>query len=531
MAQHGLSLRHRLRLTLHAVRAGMTRYVGNRPWVAGVAGTLVALAMSILTAVEVGEGRREMLDHARQTSQNLVSIISADLARNVEIYNLSLQSMVDAARSPDTWTLPVPARQAKLFDRATTAAFLGGAYVVGADGEVAAAQYDDANTTVHLDDREYFQVQLRNPAAGLYFSHPFMSRLRGGMPSIALTRRIDDAQGNFAGIALLAIRIEYFQHLLDRIDTGEQGSVSIVMADGTLLARKPVDGRDIGASVAKSPTFVPMTAHDSGTYVSVSPVDGVRRIVTYAHVPGTPLIVAIAPAVDDVLAPWQHRSHVAAALTIGFGAVFVVVSWLLAFALRDKQRAQAALLRLASTDPLTGLSNRRVLDKRLDDEWKRARRDDKPLSVLFIDIDHFKRFNDTYGHESGDEVLVAVADCIASVARRSVDLVARYGGEEFAVVLPDTSARGAFTVAEQIRRKVENRVIVRGHDAPQAVTVSVGCATALPGATDFANGVELLAAADAQLYVAKNEGRNRTRSAQWDEYSAVQGASSTGAAL
>ncbi|MGF6469609.1 diguanylate cyclase [Paraburkholderia youngii] len=531
MAQNGLSLRHRLRLTLHAVRAGMTRYVGNRPWVAGVAGTLVALAMSILTAVEVGEGRREMLDHARQTSQNLVSIISADLARNVEIYNLSLQSMVDAARDPDTWTLPVPARQARLFDRATTAAFLGGAYVVGADGEVAAAQYDDANTTVHLDDREYFQVQLRNPAAGLYFSHPFMSRLRGGKPSIALTRRIDDAQGNFAGIALLAIRIEYFQHLLDRIDPGEQGSVSIVMADGTLLARKPVDGRDIGASVAKSPTFVPMTAHDSGTYVSVSPVDGVRRIVTYAHVPGTPLIVAIAPAVDDVLAPWQHRSHVAAALTIGFGAVFVVVSWLLAFALRDKQRAQAALLRLASTDSLTGLSNRRVLDKRLDDEWKRARRDDKPLSVLFIDIDHFKRFNDTYGHESGDEVLVAVADCIASVARRSVDLVARYGGEEFAVVLPDTSARGAFTVAEQIRHKVENRVIVRGHDAPQAVTVSVGCATALPGATDFANGAELLAAADAQLYVAKNEGRNRTRSAQWEEYSAVQGASSTGAAL
>ncbi|MGF6607329.1 hypothetical protein OKW45_002229 [Paraburkholderia sp. WSM4175] len=148
----------------------MPRYVGNRPWVAGVAGTLVALAMSILTAVEVGEGRREMLDHARQTSQNLVSIISADLARNVEIYSLSLQSMVDAAGDPLTWTLPVPVRQAMLFDRATTAAFLGGAYIVGADGEVAAAQYADANTTVHLDDREYFQVQQRNPAAGLYFS-------------------------------------------------------------------------------------------------------------------------------------------------------------------------------------------------------------------------------------------------------------------------------------------------------------------------------------------------------------------------
>ncbi|MGF6701181.1 diguanylate cyclase (GGDEF)-like protein [Paraburkholderia sp. MM5496-R1] len=161
---------------------------------------------------------------------------------------------------------------------------------------------------------------------------------------------------------------------------------------------------------------------------------------------------------------------------------------------------------------------------------KRARRDNKPLSVLFIDIDHFKRFNDTYGHESGDEVWVAVADCIASVALRSADLVARYGGEEFAVVLPDTTAQGAFAVAEQIRRKVENQVIVREHDAPQAVTVSVGCATALPSATDVANGLELMAAADGQLYVAKNEGRNRTRSAQWDEDSATQGVSRTGAA-
>jgi hypothetical protein len=105
----------------------MTRYVGNRPWVAGVAGTVVALAMSTLIALEVGEGRTEMLDHARQNSQNLVSIISADLARNVEIYSLSLQSMADAARDPLTWTLPVPARQAVLFDRATTAAYLGGA--------------------------------------------------------------------------------------------------------------------------------------------------------------------------------------------------------------------------------------------------------------------------------------------------------------------------------------------------------------------------------------------------------------------
>ena len=214
------------------------------------------------------------------------------------------------------------------------------------------------------------------------------------------------------------------------------------MDDGTLLARKPFVPRDIGSNMAKSPTFVTMSSHQAGTYVAVSPVDGVRRMVTYARVPGTPLIAAVAPAVDEVLAPWWHRSRIAGALTLAFGTVFVMVSWLLAFALRDKLRAQAALLRLAATDPLTGLGNRRVLDNRLDEEWRRARRSGRPLSVLFIDIDHFKQFNDVYGHACGDEALSAVAECISATVRRSVDVVARYGGEEFAVVLPETIGRG-----------------------------------------------------------------------------------------
>ncbi len=156
---------------------------------------------------------------------------------------------------------------------------------------------------------------------------------------------------------------------------------------------------------------------------------------------------------------------------------------------------------------MTGLSNRRVLDNRLDEEWRRARRTGQPLSALFIDIDHFKRFNDTYGHASGDEALSAVAECISSTVRRAVDLVARYGGEEFAVILPDTSADGAAAVAEKIRRNVQAQDILHGGDGSVAVTVSVGCATMVPA--QGANALDLLAAADRQLYLAKAAGRNR----------------------
>jgi diguanylate cyclase (GGDEF)-like protein len=135
--------------------------------------------------------------------------------------------------------------------------------------------------------------------------------------------------------------------------------------------------------------------------------------------------------------------------------------------------------------------------------------------VLFIDIDLFKQFNDAYGHATGDEVLITVAECIASVARRSVDLVARYGGEEFAVVLPETPALGAYQVADKIRRKVEDMSIVLADGATAAVTVSIGCASCVP--VDGMGALELLAAADEQLYAAKAAGRNQVKSAVWAE--------------
>ncbi len=155
--------------------------------------------------------------------------------------------------------------------------------------------------------------------------------------------------------------------------------------------------------------------------------------------------------------------------------------------------------RLSLTDTLTGLPNRRNFDNRLSVEWGRAIREGVALSMLMIDIDHFKRYNDTYGHQRGDIVLGVVAGAIQSHLKRAADLAARWGGEEFAVILPDTNAEGAQRVAEQIRRGIES--------SPLGVTVSVGGATMIPAIENDAD--ELLRQADAALYDAKESGRNR----------------------
>lgn len=173
--------------------------------------------------------------------------------------------------------------------------------------------------------------------------------------------------------------------------------------------------------------------------------------------------------------------------------------------------SNAALRELSSRDGLTGVANRRRFDEAIDGEYRRAIRKtravkDVPLtSLVLIDIDHFKRFNDAYGHPAGDDCLRRVAQELATCVGRPSDVVARYGGEEFAVLLPDTDAKGALAVAEKMRLAVQNLGIAhRDNSAAPVVTISVGCAT-----TDVAPPAQLLAAADIALYDAKHGGRNR----------------------
>jgi diguanylate cyclase (GGDEF)-like protein/PAS domain S-box-containing protein len=169
---------------------------------------------------------------------------------------------------------------------------------------------------------------------------------------------------------------------------------------------------------------------------------------------------------------------------------------------------------LASVDGLTGIANRRRLDEALDYEWRRAIRDRADLSVLLIDVDHFKPYNDIYGHLSGDSCLREIAEAALEVVHRPADLLARYGGEEFAVVLPNTDSSGAKEIAEQIRNSVERRRAPHSGNPHGVITVSIGCATQIPDRdSDY---TALLRAADSALYIAKSSGRNRIEIASLD---------------
>ena len=190
---------------------------------------------------------------------------------------------------------------------------------------------------------------------------------------------------------------------------------------------------------------------------------------------------------------------------------------------RSLKEANEQIRKLSNTDPLTGVANRGFFDKRLPMEIKRALRYERPLSVVMCDIDHFKRVNDTYGHQAGDHVLKEFASFIDKSIRKNVDWLARYGGEEFVVVLPETDQQGALVVAERLRKEISFRTI-QFESIELRVTSSFGIASLKHTASD-ANVLadlikpdlikpdlikpDLIKQADRMLYLAKEKGRNR----------------------
>ena len=202
-----------------------------------------------------------------------------------------------------------------------------------------------------------------------------------------------------------------------------------------------------------------------------------------------------------------------AALGLEMLFVFRPLARKLKRAVSSREAAMAELSRLSQRDGLTGVYNRRAFDERLTDEWRRASRHGRPVAVIILDVDLFKAYNDTFGHQAGDQALIRVASTVKARAERITDTVARYGGEEFVVLMPGTGLEGALIVAEDIRRAVEALDIPHpGSSFGGRLTISLGAAGQIPGKNPDPSG--LVQAADQALYLAKNRGRNLVAAAE-----------------
>ncbi len=309
-------------------------------------------------------------------------------------------------------------------------------------------------------DRDYFTIQRDNPQQGLYVSRPYRSRLRGSEPSIALSQRLSAPDGSFAGIVFIAVNLRYFQDLFAGLAFGERGTITLMNTDGAVISRVPSRPNDLGRTLKGTDPYARIAASDTGSFEVKAVSDGVDRLYVFRKIPGLPMYIDVGVSLADMYANWWKRALWIGIPVIAFSLVFVILSIFFAIQMKRRLFAEQTLELLAKTDGLTGLNNRRTLDDILELEWREADPfEARSVSVIFVDIDRFKAYNDTYGHQAGDDALVAVANCINESLVRPGDRAARYGGEEFVVLLPDTSVAAAQVVAEAMRRAVSERAI------------------------------------------------------------------------
>ena len=479
-----------------------------------LAGIGLALGMAALGAIVLVDARRDAWQQASMASNNLASALERDIARNIATIDLSVQGVILALQRPGLAEASPEVRHMALFDRAANAEYLGALVVTDRTGHHTVTSSSGAAETPDLSDRDYFITHRDDPDAGLYLSRPFRSRMRGGDPTIAISRRINRPDGTFDGVAFASLRLAFFQDLFSRLDLGRGGAVSLLRTDGVLIAREPLQEEDLGRDLSRIELFRRMSAAPGGQFVSKAQMDGVERLYTFRRVGNLPLVTSLGLSVQDIYAPWWRKAWAMGSILVVLCASIVLLTLLFRREMLRRISAETALTEaagrlavMAATDGLTGLANRRQFDRRLEEEWRRAIRNGTPLSLLLLDADHFKAYNDSYGHQEGDQVLIAVARCIRDTVRRPADAGARYGGEEFAVLLPETDAEGARRVAELIRRGVEALDLPHVAHPLGRVTVSIGWASAYPQRDQ--PRVALVEEADRALYGAKRGGRNR----------------------
>ncbi|RMO85904.1 GGDEF domain-containing protein [Pseudomonas syringae pv. philadelphi] len=374
---------------------------------------------------------------------------------------------------------------------------------------------------VNSAGREFFRHHLEDPARATYIGPTIRSRVSGEWV-ISVSRRLNNPDSSFAGIMVATIGINHLLKFYSGIQVGDTGVISLTTPAGHLRVRYPHLEAEIGRDLSSTPVFTTRRNESSGTAHFVSRIDGVARFYAFKRSDVYPIVTVVALGQKEAMLAWLGQTRQSLVVMLLLLGLVVGLGVRLIRHIHSRIRAedqlldsQAALIQLnqhleliASEDKLTGLANRRRFDQFLDVEFKRARRERSMLSLILIDADHFKRYNDHFGHLAGDECLVTLARLVEQCIRRPCDVAARYGGEEMAVVLPDTDESSARQVAESILKSIQNERIEHPDSPYGIVTVSLGVATFI-GTDRQQDQRGLIELADRALYAAKSQGRNR----------------------
>ncbi|WP_052600600.1 sensor domain-containing diguanylate cyclase [Microvirga lotononidis] len=468
---------------------------------------VIALGILGISGHTLWIDRQNTWEEAERSSRNVLTTIARDLEGKLDLLDLSLQGAIEGLKYLGSQQLSPDLQYRMLFDRAATASFMGTLLVVDQDGNlIADAGPVIASRSLNVADREYFIAHKVNNHIGLYISRPFASRTRHGDPSIGISRKLSDTAGHFAGVVMGSVPLSTINQLFDNLSLGQHGAINLFRNDGILLTRYPYDASQVNQDLGGSPHVMRLLGEKSGTFASVSPIDGVRRIISFERFERYPLVLTVALSVEEIFSAWQRKALVLSLATVVLCCAVVGLTILFQRELKRRTRAETKLRRIARTDDLTGLPNRRAFRETFEREWRHAVRSGSPLSLLYIDADYFKNFNDRYGHGQGDEALRAVAATLENNIRRPRDVAVRHGGEEFAIVLPETDLAGARLIAENIRQSIVTLGIAHEGSPYQVVTASIGIASVHP--SRGSERATLLEAADRALYGAKAAGRN-----------------------
>ncbi len=476
-----------------------------RVWLAGFALVICGLMIGLFT-IDGLHARNGALAVARSGAQNLSESLAQQAGDTFEAIDGVLLAIAGRVESSTMTPLERDRLRAVMTALAGTMPHLHDLLVIDGQGRLVASNTAAAaRRGLRLRDQPFFAYHRTHPDLTLHITGPVRSEIEQRWV-LDLTRRLNRKDGSFAGVVLAHVALDYFEQRYAAVDVGRFGAVSLLADDGTLIVRRPRVRYVHKLSTA--PFTAPFKYRASGWYLQTSPFDGKRKLHAFRRLDRFALLVNVAVAEDEYLAEWRSTAWLNGAALLLVTALIVALAVLLGAQIDRRRLAEQ---NLALVDALTGLANRRQFDTVLQREWRRAIRERAPLALLMIDVDHFKAFNDRYGHRHGDVVLTVIAQAIDATVVRPGDLVARYGGEEFAVVLPATNTSSALIVAERIRHAIVALDIPHANAAGAIASVSIGAASIAPAQSD--EQTALIDAADAALYAAKRSGRNRSAAA------------------